>query len=92
MERIQILYGKSNMKKVRFMYVVHFFENREELLNQLLGSVPVVGDPISIKGRKGKVTGVNQVDDKHVHVQITVEKAAVKNKPTAADLEKKKKR
>jgi hypothetical protein len=74
------------------MYVVHFFENKVEILNQFLGSVPAVGDSIAIKGRKGKVTGVNQVDDKHVHVQITVEKAAVKNKPTAADLAKKKKR
>jgi hypothetical protein len=74
------------------MYVVHFFENKAEILNQLLGSVPAVGEPITIKGRKGKVTSVNQVDDKHVHVQITVEKAAVKNKPTAADLAKKKKR
>lgn len=74
------------------MYVVHFFENKVEILNQFLGSVPAVGDPIAIKGRKGKVTGVNHVDDKHVHVQITVEKAAVKNKPTAADLAKKKKR
>ncbi|MDQ1001153.1 putative transporter YbjL [Neobacillus niacini] len=80
------------MKKVRFMYVVHFFENKEELVNQLLGSAPAVGDAITIKGRKGKVTSVNQVDDKHVHVQITVEKVVVKNKPVAADLAKKKKR
>ncbi|MDF2788554.1 hypothetical protein ABC255_06405 [Neobacillus sp. 3P2-tot-E-2] len=74
------------------MYVVHFFENKVEILNQLLGSVPALDEPITIKGRKGKVTGVNQVDDKHVHVQITVEKVAVKNKPSAADLAKKKKR
>jgi hypothetical protein len=74
------------------MYVVHFFEDKVEILNQLLGSVPALGDPLTIKGRKGKVTGVNQVDDKHVHVQITVEKVVVKNKPTAADLAKKKKR
>ncbi|MFP7299440.1 hypothetical protein [Neobacillus niacini] len=74
------------------MYVVHFFENRIELLNQLLGNVPAVGDQLTIKGRKGKVTDVNHVDDTHVHVQITVEKAPVKNKNTAADLAKKKKR
>jgi len=73
------------------MYIVHFFENKVEILNQLLGNIPALGEPISIKGRKGKVTGVNQVDDKHVHVEITVEKVAVK-KPTAADLAKKKKR
>jgi Mg2+/Co2+ transporter CorC len=74
------------------MYVVHFFENKVELLNQLLGSVPAVGEAITIKGRKGKVTSVNNVDDKHVHVQIMIEKVAVKNKLSAADLAKKKKR
>ena len=74
------------------MYVVHFFENKVELLNQLLGSVPAVGEAITIKGRKGKVTGVNHVDEKHVHVQIMIEKVVVKNKLTAADLAKKKKR
>lgn len=74
------------------MYVVHFFENKIELLNQLLGSVPAVGEMITVKGRKGKVTDVNQIDDKHVNVQITVEKVVVKNKLTAADLAKKKKR
>jgi hypothetical protein len=74
------------------MFAVHFFENKSELLNQLLGSVPAVGDAVTIKGRKGKVTSVNHVDDTHVHVQIMVEKVAVKNKPTAADLAKKKKR
>jgi hypothetical protein len=74
------------------MFVVHFFENNVELLNQLLGNVPAVGDSITIKGRKGKVMGVNNVDDKHVHVQILIEKVVVKNKLTAADLAKKKKR
>ncbi|MEH6994198.1 hypothetical protein V7075_16005 [Neobacillus drentensis] len=74
------------------MYVVHFFEDKIELLNQLLGSVPAVGEMITVKGRKGKVTDVNLIDDKHVHVQITVEKVVIKNKLTAADLAKKKKR
>ncbi|MEH7013639.1 hypothetical protein V7087_22995 [Neobacillus niacini] len=73
------------------MYVVHFFENKKELLNQLLGSVPAVGETITIKGRKGTVTSVNNVDDKHVHVQITIEKVVVKNK-LIADPAKKKKR
>jgi hypothetical protein len=74
------------------MYVVHFFENKVELLNQILGNVPAVGEPITIKGRKGKVMSVSNVDDKHVHVQIMIEKVVVKNKLTAADLAKKKKR
>lgn len=74
------------------MYVVHFFENKVELLNQLLGNVPAIGEAVTIKGRKGKVMSVNNVDDKHVHVQIMIEKVVVKNKLTAADLAKKKKR
>lgn len=74
------------------MYVVHFFEDKIELLNQLLRGVPAVGEMITVKGRKGKVTDVNQIDDKHVYVHVTVEKVVVKNKLTAADLAKKKKR
>jgi hypothetical protein len=74
------------------MFVVHFFENKIELLNQLLENVPAVGDSVIIKGHKGKVMGVNNVDEKHVHVQIAIEKVVSKNKLTAADLAKKKKR
>ncbi|CAM3799870.1 hypothetical protein [Mesobacillus thioparans] len=72
------------------MFVVHFFENRNELLNQLRQQVPSVGEDLRIKGRKGKVTSVLAVDEKIYHVQLELESKA---KPTlAADPGKKKKR
>lgn len=55
------------------MIVVHYIEKNVELLNQLLKNVPSEGDTISIKGRKGKVLSVNQINDKHVHVIVKLE-------------------
>lgn len=72
------------------MFVVHFFENRTELLNQLRQQVPAVGEDLRIKGRKGKVTSVLAVDEQTYHVHLTLESKA-KQAP-AADLGKKKKR
>ncbi|MCM3122764.1 hypothetical protein QNH36_12020 [Mesobacillus sp. AQ2] len=72
------------------MFVVHFFENRNELLNQLRQQVPSVGEDLRIKGRKGKVTSVLAVNEKTYHVHLALES---KQKPTvAADPGKKKKR
>ncbi|MEE6452481.1 MULTISPECIES: hypothetical protein [Bacillaceae] len=55
------------------MIVVHYIEKNVELLNQLLKNVPSEGDAIFIKGRKGKVLSVNQINDKHVHVIVELE-------------------
>ncbi|MEH7350122.1 hypothetical protein [Gottfriedia acidiceleris] len=55
------------------MIVVHYIEKNVELLNQLLKNVPSEGDAILIKGRKGKVLSVNQINDKHVHVIVELE-------------------
>lgn len=55
------------------MIVVHYIEKNVELLNQLLKTVPSEGDAIFIKGRKGKVLSVNQINDKHVHVIVELE-------------------
>jgi hypothetical protein len=72
------------------MFVVHFFENRMELLNQLRQQVPSVGEDLKIKGRKGKVVSVSAVDEKTYHVELTLES---KTKTVlATDLGKKKKR
>ncbi|WP_264190770.1 hypothetical protein [Mesobacillus jeotgali] len=60
------------------------------MLNQLLKRVPVVGEDLRIKGRKGKVASVTEIDEKTYHVQVTLE---AKAKPgAAADPGKKKKR
>lgn len=72
------------------MYVVHFFENRKELLNQLRQQIPTVGDDVKIKGWKGKVIKVVAIDEKTFHVQLALES---KTKPVlATDPGKKKKR
>lgn len=77
-------------KGVIKMFVVYFYENKNPLLNQLLKRVPSEGEDITIKGRKGTVSSVTNIDEKSVHVQVIMENAK-KNKP-AADPSKKKKR
>jgi hypothetical protein len=70
------------------MFVVHFFENRNALLTQLLKQAPSVGEDLKIKGRKAKVTAVNTIDEKNIHVHVTLE-SLKKNQP-AVDPKKKK--
>ncbi|MBS4220512.1 hypothetical protein KHA96_19605 [Bacillus sp. FJAT-49711] len=72
------------------MFVVYFLEDKNILLNQLLKRVPSVGENIIIKGRKGKVSSVDHIDEKKLHVQVIFEKVN-KNK-LVADNSKKKKR
>lgn len=71
------------------MYAVHFFENKNQLLTQLLKTVPTEGQDLKIKGRKAKVTTVTAVDEKTIYVQVTLE-PIVKKQPL--DLANKKKR
>jgi hypothetical protein len=72
------------------MFVVSFYEEKNQLLNQLRKNVPSKGDDIMIKGRKAKVSNVTQVDEKNVHVHVTLEK--VNKKQLVVDNSKKKKR
>ncbi|MFJ7726981.1 hypothetical protein ACIQXV_12535 [Neobacillus sp. NPDC097160] len=72
------------------MFAVHFFENKNLLLTQLLNRVPSVGEDLKIKGRKGKVSSVNSIDEKNIHVQIILE--TVKKNNLMADKSKLKKR
>ncbi len=55
------------------MYVVYYYENKNQLLNQLLKRVPTVGENLTIKGRKAKVTRVNSIDERKFQVQVTLE-------------------
>ena len=71
------------------MFAVHYFTNKDLLLSQLTRIVPAVGDELKIKGRKGKVVSVKEVDEKIIHVQIALE--AVKSK-VVVDPSKNKKR
>ncbi|WP_099352932.1 hypothetical protein [Fredinandcohnia onubensis] len=69
------------------MFVVHYFENKNLLLTQLVQNVPAVEDAIKIKGRKGKVTNVTDIDGRNVHVQV--ELATVVKKSALVDPKKK---
>ncbi|WP_053363146.1 hypothetical protein [Bacillus sp. FJAT-27251] len=72
------------------MYAVYFLENKNVLMCQLLRNIPIEGDVLTIKGRKGTVAGVEVMDGKKVHVHMVIQKIP-KAKP-AADNSKKKKR
>lgn len=61
------------------MFTVHFFENKNLLLSQWLSNVPAEGESLKIKGRKGKVVSVNTIDEKTVHIQVTLEKITKTN-------------
>ncbi|MGX9135160.1 hypothetical protein ACWV26_12440 [Rummeliibacillus sp. JY-2-4R] len=55
------------------MKYVHFFENRTNVLSQILESVPSVDTPVKIKGRKGKVVEVNIIGENIFHVKVVFE-------------------
>jgi predicted phosphatase len=84
MNHIPYEIGETNM------FVVYFFENKNLLLSQLLKRVPVVGEDLSIKGRKGKVSSVTSIDDRKIHVQIVFE--IIKKGKSILDPAKKKKK
>lgn len=73
------------------MYVVTYYDNRNVLLTQLLKNLPAEGENVKIKGRKGKITAVSPIDEKVVHVHVSLE-AVNKNKLPLLDNSKKKKR
>ncbi|MED3574282.1 hypothetical protein ACTHO0_19725 [Cytobacillus praedii] len=70
------------------MFTVNFFENKNLLLSQLLNNVPSVGETLTIKGRKGKVSSVTSSDERNYHVQVLLETVS-KNKPTIDNTKKK---
>ncbi|THE11733.1 hypothetical protein E1I69_14100 [Bacillus timonensis] len=71
------------------MYVVHYFENNNLLLTQLVQTVPSVDDSIKIKGKKGKVSKVIDIDERNIHVQVELDRIVKKK---AVDDSKKKRR
>ncbi|GGA28618.1 hypothetical protein [Psychrobacillus lasiicapitis] len=73
------------------MFAVHFYENKTKVLNQALRSIPSVGEEIKIKGRKGKVVNITEIDENTYHVYIEFEKIVEKN-VASKDLGKKKRR
>ena len=58
------------MKWVRQMFSVNFYEKEDLILSQLLKNVPEEGAGVKIKGRKGKIIGVERTERNTVHVQV----------------------
>ncbi|MGG0655509.1 hypothetical protein [Rummeliibacillus pycnus] len=56
------------------MFTVHFFENKEIVLSQLLRKIPSVNEELKIKGRKGKIVNVVQMNDNKFNIQMVFEK------------------
>lgn len=71
------------------MHVVHFYENKISVLNQLLIRIPTIDENIQIKGRKAKVVDVIQINERQYQVNVLFEKIA-KKQPLTKDLGKKK--
>ncbi|AHN21677.1 hypothetical protein FCT18_07295 [Lysinibacillus sphaericus] len=71
------------------MHVVHFYENKISVLNQLLIRIPTIDENIQIKGRKAKVVDVIQMNERQYHVIVLFEKIS-KKQPLTKDLGKKK--
>ena len=71
------------------MVAVHFIENNNVVLTQLAKQVPTVNEDIKIKGRKGKVLSVKNIDQNVIHVQVQFEQLT-KSKVSIVDNKKKK--
>jgi hypothetical protein len=71
------------------MVVIHYFEDKTLLLSQLVKQIPSIDENIKIKGRKGKVLSVNNVEGNHVHVHVMFEKV-VKHQALSKETKKKK--
>lgn len=59
--------------------VIRFYAENENVLTQLVDHVPPVGEAIKIKGRKGKVIQVNEINDRMVNVLIEFDKIRRRN-------------
>ncbi len=73
------------------MFDVYFYENKNLLLSQLRTIVPSVGEDLTIKGRKCKVSDVTSINERKIHVQVAMENVS-KNKKLIIEDSKKKKR
>ena len=70
------------------MFAIHFYENNIAVLSQCLNQVPEVDTNIKIKGRKGKVVEVVQIEDTKYRVNVALEK--INKAPLFIDDKKKK--
>ncbi|MGG3466889.1 hypothetical protein ABES02_05025 [Neobacillus pocheonensis] len=71
------------------MVVVHFLENKTVVLTQLRTDIPTIDENIKIKGRKGKVLNVKNIEDNVIHVYVVFEQV-IKKQLAAKDNKNKK--
>jgi hypothetical protein len=70
------------------LFVIHYFENNTSVLSQCLERIPQIDENLKIKGRKGKVVNVVQIEDNKYHVHVVLEKI-VNKEPVLKDDKKK---
>ncbi|MER2031063.1 MAG: hypothetical protein ABS903_18025 [Solibacillus sp.] len=56
------------------LFAVHYLENNTPVLSQCLERIPEVDEDLKIKGRKGKVVNVVQIEENKYHVHVVLEK------------------
>lgn len=71
------------------LFAIHYLENNTPVLSQCLERIPELNEDLKIKGRKGKVMNVVQVEESKYHVHVVLEKI---NKNQAVLKDDKKKR
>ncbi|HWI48183.1 MAG TPA: hypothetical protein VNU45_08195 [Rummeliibacillus sp.] len=72
------------------MFTVHFLDNKEIVLSQLLKSIPSLNEELKIKGRKGKIVNVVKLDDNKFQIHLIFEKKK-KNTFISNEVDKKRK-
>jgi len=72
------------------MFAVHFYEKNTLFISKLLNEVPTLGSEIKLKGRKGKITQVTEVEENKYHVHVELE--VLKKVALVSALDKKKRK
>ncbi len=71
------------------LFAVHYYEKNISVLSQCLRRIPSIDENIKIKGRKGKIVNVTQIEDNKYHVQVELEKVVKKTALLKDDKKKK---
>ncbi|MGN7479541.1 hypothetical protein ACTHOQ_17055 [Solibacillus silvestris] len=72
------------------LFAIHYLENNTPVLSQCLERIPEVDENLKIKGRKGKVVNVIQIEENKYHIHVMLEK--INNKDPLLKDDKKKRR
>lgn len=71
------------------MLVIHYLEKNTSILSKFSERIPEVDEIIKIKGRKGKVVNVIQLEDNKYQVFVVFEKLVKKEQLLKDDKKKK---